>query len=1142
MSATSFATRKQKLQLQKDDAKRNALSLLTQILSQIKDFSSPSNYVIEELDNKAVASAKGSPGVVYIGKAVEYGEVGYPCKIIDAEGRESPVFYVSKGLYEDIRKVILAVKEAAEAIAAPFKERLTKANTQEDITSCILAFSMAINIKNIAVHQKLLEIKKGLVKDAENLQAQFISENFLKELEVLEKEANQVIQEPQKPKANFNELEMGLNLKKKIQEIEAFGKKIEETQNELALKNLRKAKDLAERLLVDIRDRVEGEEYNAEEQKKYPLHYLLTQAEEPHEVSAHFAKMDAETKARIVQQRNTRGYTPLDVAIMRSNPEIVKALFKIFPDSLEMSQERALEKQQNMNSAANFYPEASSPEGRKLKEQKELEAIQLEEQKKQRQKRIMAGYTFKVLSEEGYKLRDKEIYISENGYCEILPKDPNCESFGCNLPKGWIIPRKFPEQLADRRFQRAVLNHLADLSRISYSVQQDWQVVLENLCSALNEMRDFFPSNRSNIASFHEELAKIGVFYENGIYLVKLDQAKNTIEYRRYICDEYSLIDAALDHQKSEERRKILANLHDERFRFDDSGFEVLFNKPGNVRAAISDIKAFSASHGARIAFTGIEDEDEEKAKYVLDEQERISFENTCALIRAYETPKSELYSLKRKDSSFLSIPHLDLPTIEENLEKIKSEITVQKELFNKKEKELKEIEGKRLKINQTHPKQIEEFTAELKDVEENIAVNQSLQQEVNKEIILERKNEIKRLISEFLNKTPRFAKTPSFLIRFFRNEADEQLGDELRSIIDYIDRYRNTNFEEILKMINEAFAAFKLTNDNYRFLKLKGSDLKTVEELQRKLVAQIDEQKKDSSKFNVGSIAHIKAFEERKRLKKGKIDLLVAELGQAELEEQRIRKDLIDIEAKKDELLLKHDEHVKSIEKLKIKEDIKTKETTVEKSRKTLEKHRAEIGMDIRMLSDPGDLSALSQNDHFKTPVPSRRVSEFSVRTRPMSWNLPLLPRSQSVSSISLENDPSFFSLPAVSEAPSPKSEQLSSNLDDLSSQGLASSDEESVGFEDFDFESDNDADGHHQKRSEQKPKPCVDDEEMLVFEDEKDQSNSSPEKSNWGVSPTLSDKKRHTFLSDKTKRQPAGMQGEPEFLSFSNLFNLGS
>ena len=463
-------------------------------------------------------------------------------------------------------------------------------------------------------------------------------------------------------------------------------------------------------------------------------------------------------------------------------------------------------------------------------EQKQLIAIQavvdgllLSAGDKWQQKITMAGYTFKTSSEDGYILKRKEIYISKDGDCEVYPQEVGREPFQCKLPDRLFDRQRFPEQLTDRHFQRAVLNHLADLGAVFYSAQKDWEFVLDNLCQVLNQANDFFKKNASNMTAFHDELKKVGIFYEaggnqgKGVYKLILDEATNVINYRRYVCNETSLVNAVLDHKGPTERREALVDLHAKQFQLEEAAFNDLSNIPAEVQVAIDKVSRFYST-SIRALFSGITDEDQIKAEAMLSKQERDSFEHTKGLIKKHEEETKKLSSLEATTSLkstaeiLLSQKRQEVKTIERAM----LEITEKKQLLSKKLAD-KEAEAQKIET---------EFNAigeKLKESIENIALLDGQLKEVDvysESIENHFKIGLKKLITDFVAKNKRFAQLPpSLWTKIFRPIGDEQLAARLAEIISFIDGKKNdVELEEIKGLLSAAIEGFKSDNDKRPF------------------------------------------------------------------------------------------------------------------------------------------------------------------------------------------------------------------------------------------------------------------------------------------------------------------------------------
>ncbi len=638
------------------------------------------------------------------------------------------------------------------------------------------------------------------------------------------------------------------------------------------------------------------------------------------------------------------------------------------------------------------------------KEQKQLIAIQTVVDKllfsagdKWQQKMTMAGYTFKTLSEDGYILKRKEIYISKDGYYEVYPEKASSELDyklpDCKLPDGLIDRQRFHEQLTDRHFQRAVLNHLADLGKVFYSAQQDWEFVLDNLCQVLNQANDFFKKNASNMTTFHQELEKVGIFYEaganqgKGIYKLRLDEAANVINYRRYVCNETSLINAALDHKGSAERGRALADLHAKKFQLEEAAFNDLSNIPAEVQVAIDKVSKFYST-SIRALFSGITDEDQIKAEAMLSKQERGSFEHTKGLIKKYEEETKKLSSLEATTSLkstaeiLLSQKRQEVKTIERAM----LEITEKKQLLSKKLAD-KEAEAKKIET---------EFNAigeKLKESSENIALLDGQLKEVDvysESIENHFKIGLKKLITDFVAKNKRFAQLPpSLWTKIFRPAGDEQLAARLAEIISFIDGKRNDiELEEIKGLLSAAIEGFKSDNDKRPFYsKIGERELHALDNFYREFYIFVNDSKaivqfkKDLLVIRHGDekIMGISLAQKRELLEQSQAKEVAVSQVHQETEIEKGKIELLDSQflehaQKKDNL----EEEIESIEKKQ--ENMIKQKKAVEEAIKELADRKLELKSTQNFRHRP-----LSQYSN-STPSLSRRNSDPIQAIRPAS------------------------------------------------------------------------------------------------------------------------------------------------------------
>lgn len=271
-----------------------------------------------------------------------------------------------------LREAEVAEVAKIESTTALFKARLAKASNREEVDGWNIAFSIAIaKIKSAAVRTALDKIR-------ETEFSLRVSEAFLTELSTLDAKVSVILEKQQKfpaaadSKTDFRAFDVVVELNQKIKEIKAA---LAKARDEDALKNLRKANDIAERLLIDLQDAFEENEDNT----AYPLHNAVSNGETLI-VKMQLNGLNDEAKIKAAQEKNARGHTLLDVAIVMDNLTMVELLFELIPtlDSAGMSKERALEKLQNMHPKVVFNPEESSSEGQKIKQKQEEQKIVLD--------------------------------------------------------------------------------------------------------------------------------------------------------------------------------------------------------------------------------------------------------------------------------------------------------------------------------------------------------------------------------------------------------------------------------------------------------------------------------------------------------------------------------------------------------------------------------------------------------------------------------------------------------------------------------------------------------------------------------------------------------------------------------------------
>ena len=229
-----------------------------------------------------------------------------------------------RGLKTEAEQLLKQAEEAKiETTAALFKTLLAKVSNREEVDGWNIAFSLAIaQIKSAAVRTALDKIRE----------AEFslrISDALLIELSTLEAKVSLILERQQQfpaaadSKIDFRTIDVVVEVNQKIKEIKVA---LAKTHDEGALRNLRKANDIVERLLIDLQDAFEGNEDNT----AYPLHNSVSNGE------AAIVKIDLnglndEAKIKAAQEKNARGHTPLDVAIITRNQAMVELLFELIP-------------------------------------------------------------------------------------------------------------------------------------------------------------------------------------------------------------------------------------------------------------------------------------------------------------------------------------------------------------------------------------------------------------------------------------------------------------------------------------------------------------------------------------------------------------------------------------------------------------------------------------------------------------------------------------------------------------------------------------------------------------------------------------------------------------------------------------------
>ncbi len=367
---------------QQDEALRR-LRQLRGCLIQEKQSSIKCNFEILD-DEASFNSIEATAGMIYVAPIKDRisGEYAgrYICKILGQDGQPAVPFYIEAGI--DVYDIVNA-RVLKQQFQQEFESLRTqpKPNTVEEYVAAI----DKINAYNKKLAAELEKAKSWRISNSGRLASlgrQNVTElrEYLRKLQAdVQKLLNTLTEalvmllvtefeerlEQAQNQESIDGWEHAFRITMSRGEYAAVKEQI--LNHEEIVRLIRKAQDMAERLLIDTQNGLEGEKYTEEEEATYPLHALILNADDPLLIKAHVDSLDETQKAAIAQERNSRGQTPLTVAIVGGNPEKVKLLFKLFPDSLEMSQDRALEKWRNMNPSIVLNPEESSVEGQRLK-------------------------------------------------------------------------------------------------------------------------------------------------------------------------------------------------------------------------------------------------------------------------------------------------------------------------------------------------------------------------------------------------------------------------------------------------------------------------------------------------------------------------------------------------------------------------------------------------------------------------------------------------------------------------------------------------------------------------------------------------------------------------------------------------------
>jgi hypothetical protein len=429
-----------------------------------------------------------------------------------------------------------------------------------------------------------------------------------------------------------------------------------------------------------------------------------------------------------------------------------------------------------------FKSQAEESKNAVVKNLKRKKEVELNE------KRTFAGYVFKPMSAGGEPklLKKKVIYFSENDQCDFcIGLDSEKKRYERNI----VLNSKLTldVQLIDPDFQRRILNELAAEGFVSYSVQQDWEFVLSNLCDALNAVKDSIIDKED---SFYKELKKIGIFYddEKNEYSVNLNKAKSSIVYRSHICNPDFLIAATFNDAVAKSYQAESRKLHAEQFKFNVSPEKAPIQNQ-NLSKAIDEVHEFQNNDRVKKQPVAIE-EDREDAKKHLSGEARARLEEAQGHIaesKKQQQMLDEACKLQKKCVAALT------PS-EEVFQEEKETLMELERLKN----ELQSIITREKEIPQVTEKKIEELGVLFDCVNDNNSIDGIINLEISAREV------IKKAIDTFVNTHERFTESPSVSIWISRSFRSARLARELASIKKALEK-SNVKMAEVTGLLSSA-------------------------------------------------------------------------------------------------------------------------------------------------------------------------------------------------------------------------------------------------------------------------------------------------------------------------------------------------
>ncbi|MCD6045746.1 MAG: hypothetical protein K0R48_909, partial [Gammaproteobacteria bacterium] len=456
----------------------------------------------------------------------------------------------------------------------------------------------------------------------------------------------------------------------------------------------------------------------------------------------------------------------------------------------------------------------------------ELEKVRNEAQKKLDEKSTFAEYVFKPMPDNKPELSERVTYFSKKDgdvFCQGLGLDGN--PYEEKVLTDSQSSLKLDARLKFSNFQRDVLNELAAKGLVLYSVQQDWKFILENLCLALNLVKHSITDPKG---SFHQELAKVGIFYENsepenGKYVLKLSEAENFKTYKEYICDVDSQIAAAFDKKAAEARQTKLKKLHAKQFFFSpDSPTLLSTDKSGIFWGALKNVQTFHTLQPSWPKFSveqsKLIEDDIKRVEEDLDGEDRAKLEKVRmdieeagkqqqVLFKAYEQQKKRVQELKVSDDILRQEDEI-LNKYEDSHEELADErgAVISKITSISEEKQQKIVKLGRLLED------VNDQNCKLNDVTQTISHEKATRYRIQK------------AIDTLISKHERFAVKPiSLWIRISRSSRSIQLAKELSSI-------KNDLMNSSVK-ISEIRSKLVIALDSFKSNSNKNDDLVEFEE-----------------------------------------------------------------------------------------------------------------------------------------------------------------------------------------------------------------------------------------------------------------------------------------------------------------------